>query len=124
MLASLLRTGNIRKAVVVTKADLTENWRSEFAVHAPHLVVRDLHGKKPEERTFGTADVFLLNYELFSRKGNGTQIPNAYVSGKVRLSGDAENAYKLLQRCKCAMVLDESHRIKNPDSQTTRTLCW
>ena len=123
VISILIRLGYINRAVVITKADLTTQWKDEFATHAPHLIVVDIHGKPADARVLGTGDVFLANYELYSRRGSGRKIPNVYMSGMLELSVDGERLWKFMHRTKCAMILDESHRIKNPNSHSTKTIC-
>ena len=98
-----LAQGIADSAVVVTKKSLIENWKAEVAAHS-HLRPRVLsQDRKANFYAFNSAAVlYLVHYE-------------AIVSERQR--------FKLfLQTRKVGVLLDEAHKIKNPDARVSRAL--
>ena len=98
-----LAEGIADSAVVVTKKSLIENWKAEVSAHS-HLRPRVLNqNKKANFFAFNSAAVlYLVHYE-------------AVVSERQR--------FKLfLQTRKVGVLLDEAHKIKNPDARVSRAL--
>ncbi len=98
-----LAQGIADSAVVVTKKGLIENWKAEVATHShlrPRLLSQD---RKANFYAFNSAAVlYLVHYE-------------AIVSERQRLE-------LFLQTRKVGVLLDEAHKIKNPDARVSRAL--
>ncbi len=91
----------IDSVIVVTKKTLVKNWEREFEVHtkmAPRVIT---NSKKENYYVFNSPSrLYLTHYEVFKKE-------------KKRL--------KLFQKArKIGVILDESQKIKNPDSELTK----
>ncbi|MBB5349785.1 hypothetical protein HNR46_000006 [Haloferula luteola] len=87
------------KALVVVPSSLLANWEEEVARFAPGLRVVRLHGADRDERRNQPADVFLTSYATLVRD----------------LAFHRQADYDL-------MVLDEAGAIRNPTSETAKTV--
>ena len=98
-----LAQGIADSAVVVTKKSLIENWKAEIAAHS-HLRPRILsQDRKANFYAFNSAAVlYLVHYE-------------AIVSEQQRFA-------LFLQTRKVGVLLDEAHKIKNPNARVSRAL--
>lgn len=116
--------------IVVTKASLIEDpWTNEISKHS-NYVPYVVSGRSVANRANWPIDrkIYLINYELLSRSlaseeevRKGMAVSLDGVDG-ARLKGDAQNLLFLLQQKRCAVFLDESHAICNPDSNVSRCL--
>ena len=99
---SWLQTDTVDTVFVVTKKSLVQNWRREVAGHC-HITPHILSSNRRQNSTSLNSPVLLYvtNYEVVSA--------NAQI---IRL---------FLQTCRVGCILDESHKIKNPDAALTRT---
>lgn len=121
----LIRLGVIDRIIVICKQSLSTGWRDEFKKCTGDMSVKVLTRMAPEARTFGSADVHILNYELLSRaaKERGCSVVNPFTARPLFLNTDGERLYKFMRRYRCAVVVDEGHKIKNSESRITQTLC-
>lgn len=93
----------VDSVIVVTKKGLIENWFNEITLHThvpPSIFTQD---KKRNFNLFNSpVELYLCHYEVFN-------------SEKTRFE-------LFLKTRKVGVVLDESHKIKNPNSKITQTL--
>jgi len=104
----LLRTGEVRRVLLVCPKPLVTNWQREFALWAPEIPLTLIQGDRAERRwQWQLADVPLkiANYELLPRDREVFDSPN----------GSAGLHFDLV-------VLDESQRIKNRSSATSQAV--
>ena len=100
----LVRTGQLRRVLLVCPKPLVTNWQREFALWAPELPLTIIEGDQARREwqwQVPEAIVTIANYEILLR--DQQQI------------ADAGWTYDL-------MVLDESQRIKNRSSATSRAV--
>ena len=99
---SWLQRDTVDTVFIVTKKSLVQNWRREVAGHC-HITPHILSGNRRQNSASLNSPVLLYvtNYEVISAN---TQI--------IRL---------FLQTCRVGCILDESHKIKNPEATLTRT---
>lgn len=99
---SWLQSDTVDTVFVVTKKSLVQNWRREVSGHC-HITPHILSGNRRQNSVSLNSPVLLYvtNYEVISA--------NARI---IRL---------FLQTCRVGCILDESHKIKNPDAALTRT---
>ncbi len=101
----LVRSGEVRRVLVVCPKGLVSNWARELADWAPELVTAVIEGDPARRRwQWGLPDVpvKLANYEVLVR--------DQALVVELGLTFDL-------------VVLDEAQRIKNRDSQTNRAVC-
>lgn len=100
-----IRRGDVQGAVVICPNGLKATWRDEIAKHAPMSKSVILGaGRAARRRALGDlrGAFYIVNYEAVPRES-------------VVLSA-------LLKFKRFALVLDESHRIKNPEAAITRAI--
>lgn len=99
---SWLQSDTVDTVFVVTKKSLVQNWRREVSGHC-HITPHILSGNRRQNSISLNSPVLLYvtNYEVISA--------NAQI---IRL---------FLQTCRVGCILDESHKIKNPDAALTCT---
>lgn len=96
-----LRNNIVDSVIIVTKKGLIRNWRDELAVHThlePRLLSQDRQGNFLAFNS--PAKIYLAHYEVVK-------------SEKKRLT-------LFLRTRKVGVLLDEAHKIKNPDSALTK----
>lgn len=100
-LCNNMAQGIIDGALVICKKHLIEIWKDEIETHS-HLKYIVLRGSTTEKGTkfMGYSHFYIINYES--------------------VIGEVERLKMLLKIRKMAVVLDESHKIKNPDAKTTK----
>lgn len=116
--------------VIVFRRSHENVWLQEqIPEHAPHLTVYSVVGMSPKERAKPwprDRNIYAINYELLSislahKKDRGG--PDVITLNNTVMKGhDIRNLYTLLRNKRCILVLDESHFIKSPTSNTTRVL--
>lgn len=97
----LLRSGQVRRILLICPKPLLPNWQREFRTWAEELPVVVVEGNSARRRMLWTmpgVPILLANYELMAR--DLSEIPD-----------DEQPKFDLL-------VLDEAQRIKNRDSRT------
>lgn len=100
----LLRSGQIRRILLVCPKPLIPNWQREFRTWAEELPVVTIEGNGPRRRMLWTmpgVPILIANYEAMTRDLN-------------EMSEEERPKFDLL-------VLDEAQRIKNRDSRTAET---
>jgi len=100
----LLRSGQLRKMLLVCPKPLIPNWQREFKLWAEELPVMIVEGDAARRRmiwTMPNVPILIANYELLVRDFEA-------------LEEDEHPQFDLL-------VLDEAQRIKNRDSRTAQT---
>ncbi|MGK9166716.1 DEAD/DEAH box helicase [Inquilinus limosus] len=98
-----LRARTVDAVLFVTKRSLVQNWTEEIAAHS-HLKARVLdqnHGANFYALNSPTP-IFLAHYEV--------------------LRSEERRLALFLKTRRVAAILDEAHKIKNPDAEVTRTL--
>jgi SNF2 family DNA or RNA helicase len=102
-LCNNMNSGKINGALIICKKSLLLNWKDEIEFHT-HLKSIILRGTANEigEKFMGFSYFYLINY-------------NAVIAEKERLK-------EFLNLRKFAIVLDESHTIKNPYSKTSEAI--
>jgi SNF2 family DNA or RNA helicase len=106
-LRMLLRSGEIRRVLLVCPKPLVTNWRREFGLWAPEIPLTIIEGDQAKRRwqwTEAAAPVSIANYELLMRDRD-------VVADALRFD---------------LVILDEAQRIKNPSSATNqiaRSIC-
>jgi len=100
-LCNNMEQGIIDGALVICKKHLIENWKDEIETHS-HLKYIVLRGSANEKGTkfMGYSHFYIINYES--------------------VIGEAERLKMFLKIRKMAIVLDESHKIKNPNAKATK----
>lgn len=90
-------------ALIICKKSLIENWKDEIETHS-HLKYIVLRGSANEKglKFMGYSHFYIINYES--------------------VIGEVERLIMFLKIRKMAIVLDESHKIKNPDAKTTEAI--
>ncbi|MFZ7121560.1 MAG: DEAD/DEAH box helicase [Eubacteriaceae bacterium] len=88
--------------LVICKKHLIENWKDEIETHS-YLKYIILRGNPSEKgiRFMGYSHFYIINYE--------------------GVIGEVERLKMFLKIRKIAVVLDESHKIKNPNAKTTKS---
>lgn len=94
---ALWPNAGIFPALVVCPASVIPAWTKAWQTWAPHLQVRDHRGAKRWARSAARADVLVTSYETMTR-----------------------DADKLAKLGLGALILDEHHAIKNPQSKRTQ----
>ena len=99
---SWLQSDSVDTVFVVTKKSLVQNWRREVAGHC-HITPHILSGNRRQNSISLNSPVLLYvtNYEV--------------------ISVNAPTIRLFLQTCRVGCILDESHKIKNPEAALTRT---
>lgn len=100
-LCNNMEQGIIDGALIICKKHLIENWKDEIETHS-HLKYIVLRGSANEKglKFMGYSHFYIINYES--------------------VIGEVERLKMFLKIRKMAIVLDESHKIKNPDAKTTK----
>lgn len=98
-----IREKTIEGAIIVCKKSLIENWRQEITQHSflKSITLRGTPNSKGQ-KFMGFSHFYLINYD-------------SIINEVTRLS-----KFMLIRRF--AVVLDESHTIKNPNSKSTQAL--
>ena len=98
-----LKAGAVDALIVICPNSLKDNWAEEVARFTPGLTVSVVRGNGRERRKALAivADVFVVNYEA--------------------ARNDIAALRALMQRRRCALVLDESHNVKN--IRTLNSIC-
>ena len=88
-------------ALIICKKHLIENWKDEIETHS-YLKYIVLRGNPNEKglKFMGYSHFYIINYES--------------------VIGEVERLKMFLKIRKMAIVLDESHKIKNPNAKTTK----
>ena len=99
---SWLQSDTVDTVFVVTKKSLVQNWRREVSGHC-HITPHILSGNRRQNGISLNSPVLLYvtNYEV--------------------ISTNARTFRLFLHTCRVGCILDESHKIKNPDAALTRT---
>jgi len=102
-LCNNMANGIIDGALIICKKHLIENWKNEIETHS-HLRYIVLRGSANEKgfRFMGYSHFYLINYES--------------------VIGEVARLKMLMNIRKMAIVLDESHKIKNPYAKTTNAI--
>ena len=97
-----LEKKDIDTVIIATKKQLVQNWINEFHVHT-HLQPKILSSNKKDNYIIfnSPARVLITNFELFST--------------------EQERLSLFLKSRNCAVIVDESTKIKNPDSKLTQS---
>lgn len=100
-LCNNMRQKIIDGALIICKKHLIENWKDEIETHS-YLKYIILRGNPSEKglKFMGYSHFYIINYE--------------------GVIGEVERLKMFLKIRKMAIVLDESHKIKNPDAKTTK----
>lgn len=98
-----MEAGEIDGALVICKKSLIEMWKNEIETHS-HLKYIVLRGSPKEKgmKFMGYTQFYIVNYE---------SVPN-----------EVSRLQMFLKVRKMAIVLDESHRIKNPEGKATQAI--
>ncbi len=100
----LLRSGTVKRVLLICPKPLVTNWQREFALWAPEIPVSAVTGNQAKRRWHWHADptpVKIANYELIVRDQDTVV--------------DLDEPFDLV-------VLDEAQRIKNGNSATSQTV--
>ena len=102
-LCNNMEQGIINGVLVVCKKHLIDTWKEEIETHS-HLKYIVLRGRPSEKgmRFMGYSHFYLINYES--------------------VIGELKQLKIFLKIREMAIVLDESHRIKNPDAKSTKAI--
>ena len=99
---SWLQGDTVDTVFIVTKKSLVQNWRREISGHC-HITPHILSGNRRQNSTSLNSPVLL------------------YVTNFEVISSNASIIRLFLHTCRVGCILDESHKIKNPDAALTRT---
>ncbi len=102
-LCNNMANGIIDGAVIICKKQLIENWKNEIETHSflKYIVLRGSTNEKGL-KFMGYSNFYIINYES--------------------TFGEVERLKMFLKTRRMAIVLDESHAIKNPNSKTAKTI--
>ena len=102
-LCNNMAQGIIDGVLIICKKHLIANWKDEIETHS-YLKYIVLRGSPNEKglKFMGYSHFYIINYES--------------------VIGEVERLKMFLRTRKMAIVLDESHRIKNPDSKATEAI--
>lgn len=102
-LCSDIKSDILDGAIIVCKKTLLKTWENEIVKHS-HLSFTNLTGEKTSRKRFFLtfSHFYLINYES--------------------LIQEEELIYSLMSIRRLALVLDESHKIKNPESNITKVI--
>lgn len=102
-LCNNMEQGIIDGALIICKKHLIGNWKDEIETHS-HLKYIVLRGSANEKglKFMGYSHFYIINYES--------------------VIGEVERLKMFLKIRKMAIVLDESHKIKNPNAKTTNAI--
>ncbi|MBI3486491.1 DEAD/DEAH box helicase [Candidatus Daviesbacteria bacterium] len=102
-LCNNMEQGIIDGALIICKKTLIENWKDEIETHS-HLKYIVLRGSDNEKglKFMGYSHFYVINYES--------------------VIGEVERLKMFLKIRKMAIVLDESHKIKTPNTKTTKAI--
>jgi len=102
-LCNNMEQGIIDGALIICKKHLIGNWKDEIETHS-HLKYIVLRGSTSEKglKFMGYSHFYIINYES--------------------VIGEVERLKMFLKIRKMAIVLDESHKIKNPNAKTTNAI--
>lgn len=116
--SAMFQQGIIDAMVIMTKVSLCDNIQNEVRKHTP-LEVYDVF--KPDLSTEAKRK---KAYTLIEKSGNMRFVAVGIESLSQRLGGGYlfEWLVKFLSANRCAMVVDESHLIKNPESNRTKNV--
>ena len=95
-----LERDTVDTVFIVTKKSLVQNWLDEFDIHS-HINPRVLSDNRRDNSFALNAPVvvYVMNYEVISRNHDLIKL--------------------FLQTCRVGIILDESQKIKNPESKLT-----
>ncbi len=90
-------------ALIVCKKHLIENWKDEIEIHSylKYIILRGTPNEKGI-KFMGYSHFYIINYE--------------------GVIGEVERLKMFLKIRRMAIVLDESHKIKNPNAKTTKAI--
>ena len=108
-LSGLFRSKLAKHVMIVMPVSVIVNWEKEFAKWAPHIRVDVFHGLSPKQR-----DRFLDDLEG-SRSGGVCLTTYGMVTSQI----DALASRPIWWD---AIILDEGHKIKNPNIQVSKSL--
>lgn len=102
-LSNELKKGNIDSVLIVCKKTLICNWEDEINKHTnlPSITLRGSY-KEKGMKFMGNSPFYIINYDSLI-----TELKRIVMLAKIK---------------KIAVVLDESHRIKDPNSKTAQSL--
>lgn len=102
-LCNNMEQGIIDGALIICKKHLIGNWKDEIETHShlKHIVLRGSANEK---------GLKFMGYSLF------------YIINYESVIGEVERLKMCLKIRKMAIVLDESHKIKNPNAKTTNAI--
>ncbi len=102
-LCNNMEQGIIDGALIICKKSLIGNWKDEIETHS-YLKYIVLRGRDNEKglKFMGYSNFYIINYES--------------------VIGEVERLKMFLKIRKMAIVLDESHKIKNPAAKTTEAI--
>jgi SWI/SNF-related matrix-associated actin-dependent regulator of chromatin subfamily A-like protein 1 len=102
-LCSNMEKGILDGALIICKKHLIENWKEEIETHS-HLKYIILRGSPNEKgmRFMGYSHFYIINYES--------------------VIGEVQRLKMFLKTKKMAIVLDESHKIKNLEAKSTKAV--
>lgn len=125
--SALQRAQIINKIVIVCKSDLAQNWIEEISKHTPNWKVQVLCGVAGvKNRSWNPrADAYIINYELLGRSERNARytLRDPWNLRKFDVTQDVANLTRVLTKQRCALIIDESHKIGNTTARVTRVLC-
>jgi hypothetical protein len=113
----LLETGDHGPILIVCPANLKLNWADELRDWAPELRFQVLKGYSA--KIDPKANCFIINYDILAKGWAKNPRTGKAIKSRVELS---KTAQALMARGPSIVVVDESHYIKNPDSQRAMAL--
>ncbi|GAB6164205.1 DEAD/DEAH box helicase [Thermostilla marina] len=121
----LVRSGEIRNVLLVCPKPLVTNWKREFDLWAPEIPVVIVEGDRARREylwRLANIPVKIANYELLHRD-HDILLADDSRSAPLRLVDEDGNSHEATASAKLdfdLVVLDESQRIKNRTSATSR----
>ena len=112
-----IATGKVDGAVIICPASVCGEWVKAIKQHIPGATCCLLQGQERRKRCFTKARYHVLNYELLNRCSAQRVKGKWVVRGK-----DIAALVRFAQARRVVLILDESHRVKNPNANATRVL--
>ena len=125
-LSMLSQAGKIDRAVVVCPSRVMDVWVDQLHLHCPRRFVAIVWDKEERRRGIPRASsrddltILLVNYEAFAVPG--PKLRSGRRSKRAGRFKTRDHLMRWVSAGRCAIVLDESHKIKSPSGKTSNMI--